>query len=358
MSSEEQSQLLEHAPNLQTSTFTPENYMIKYTRQPIKKTVEFDYLSPEEQKAVELDYYKAYDVNDGIRTAAALGGFITFFILFIIYKTKCKSKRKYLSVSETLPFDDFTSKDARTSLDVSNIFSNSSSIKGSNLLLNPPEGLQSPTSHQHRTSNFSQSSGEGMQNHEQAGSCYSCECSSAAEASGGSVREHQLRVMSPTDSIEIFNADGRHSRRLVPVEFNAQNTSFLQEANINIQVIQPTPNVTPRGSIRMDSTEESCDENSPTHDIRMIIPLLTPLKSSRLLVHQTGRRRSESPHSGQNRVSFDRQSIGSDSVFLEDLCYEMPSVSGQKPEKRTRSDSKSSRSSSKKKKKSSEETYC
>lgn len=342
-----------------------------YHSQSMKKAAHFDSLSPEEQRAVERDYYKVYDVNIGIRTAAALGGFITLFMLYLIYKTKCRAKKDYLSISETFPFDDFPSKEGRTSQDVSNMFSNSSSMKGSNMLINPPEGFQSPTSlcgssQPTRTPRVSQSSYEGGSYNViclgDIGATYDC----SSGVAGTSSRDLQFRVISPTDSLNWHKYDDsrrseRFCQRLKPSRPQAYATNMLQEANINIQVIQPTPNITPRGSLRIDSPD-SANEDDP-NNLHMIIPLLTPLKSSRSSGQQgsatqhSSRRRSESPflENIQHRVSFDGQSVGSDNVFLErnEEC-EMTSVS----QRRDRKLSFERRKHSYKKRKSNEETYC
>lgn len=51
-------------------------------------------LSPESRAKVIDEYYQSYDVMTGLRIAATLGGLITLFTLFLLYKSKCKSYKE------------------------------------------------------------------------------------------------------------------------------------------------------------------------------------------------------------------------------------------------------------------------
>lgn len=51
----------------------------------------YENLTPEERELIKVEYYKAYDHTTGIRTAAALGGIIALFGLFLLYKAKCRA---------------------------------------------------------------------------------------------------------------------------------------------------------------------------------------------------------------------------------------------------------------------------
>ncbi|XP_014239950.1 uncharacterized protein LOC106661208 isoform X2 [Cimex lectularius] len=53
---------------------------------------------PTEKSAeqIRIEFYKTYDVMTGVRIAATLGGFFSLMVLLVVYKTKCKSR----SISE------------------------------------------------------------------------------------------------------------------------------------------------------------------------------------------------------------------------------------------------------------------
>ncbi|CAM1315195.1 Uncharacterised protein r2_g2555 [Pycnogonum litorale] len=343
-----------------------------FVRQPIRRIVEFDSLSSEMQQKAREDYYKSYDVNDGIRTAAALGGFISLFILFIIYKTKCKSKLRYhRNVTETpLIVDECGSKDGRTSQDVSNVFSNSSSTKGSNIILVHSDDFQSPTSQNVKSRNWSQSSCEGggggavinvsampiIVSYNEHHQTTSCDCS-VGGASGFSSAAHRD---SPTDvhhscrtKAENRRNKRRHRRHHHHHHQRTRNDSdsinrqdnLLPETSINIQVIQPTPNITPRGSLRFDDSYDNGggddDDDNPDRrtEMRRIIPLLGPLAAAATSGHRLSICRPKGSRSDSDSSNFsdlcvggaadDNRSISSDSVFynVEDEGCEMSSMS-------------------------------
>ena len=82
------------------------------------------YVSPERARKIEIEqFYRNYDVMDGLVTAIVLGGFFAFVCLLVVYKTKCKpmwkNRRKRLtntpataSMGEMSGLDD--NKDAMT----------------------------------------------------------------------------------------------------------------------------------------------------------------------------------------------------------------------------------------------------
>lgn len=45
-----------------------------------------------EDEIVKIQFYKTYDVMTGVRIAATLGGFFSLMVLLVIYKSKCKSR--------------------------------------------------------------------------------------------------------------------------------------------------------------------------------------------------------------------------------------------------------------------------
>ncbi|XP_021937741.1 uncharacterized protein LOC110838655 isoform X2 [Zootermopsis nevadensis] len=44
------------------------------------------------REQTRLDFYRTYDVMTGVRIAATLGGFFSLMVLLVVYKSKCKSK--------------------------------------------------------------------------------------------------------------------------------------------------------------------------------------------------------------------------------------------------------------------------
>ncbi|XP_076352205.1 uncharacterized protein LOC143247695 [Tachypleus tridentatus] len=48
------------------------------------------YLSPEYKARKADEFYKTYDVMVGVKIAATLGALIALFVLFVLYKSKCK----------------------------------------------------------------------------------------------------------------------------------------------------------------------------------------------------------------------------------------------------------------------------
>ncbi|XP_023318314.1 uncharacterized protein LOC106653034 isoform X5 [Trichogramma pretiosum] len=47
-----------------------------------------------EREQLKIEFYKTYDVMTGIRIAATLGGFFTIMVLLVIYKSRCKANRQ------------------------------------------------------------------------------------------------------------------------------------------------------------------------------------------------------------------------------------------------------------------------
>ncbi|XP_066909818.1 uncharacterized protein [Halyomorpha halys] len=45
-----------------------------------------------QEEYVKIQFYKTYDVMTGVRIAATLGGFFSLMVLLVIYKSKCKSR--------------------------------------------------------------------------------------------------------------------------------------------------------------------------------------------------------------------------------------------------------------------------
>ena len=279
-------------------------------------------LSPDELE--RRQFYNTYNAWTGINIAASLGGFFMLLILLLLYKSKCKRRSKYPPCPSV--------EDGDVSLlepwDVT--FLGGSVADGLSLGSGrQPHSLDSTPAGTVRGSRHSLAGGRGSRQSLAGGrgsrqslvGSRKCVCSAPGSvqrlsrrprlSSGGSSEAgHQLelRVHHPKRRGPPRYAYSFDEKAVVP-------ESWWQRVDIN--VIQPTPSVTPSASLRcLASGGEETDDAPPP----------PPLAVPRL---DLPRPRRGSAVSSSDLTDFDARSIGSDSVFLADddwsSCSETPS---------------------------------
>lgn len=279
-----------------------------------------------EREQLKLEFYKTYDVMTGVRIAATLGGFFSLMVFFVVYKSRCGRGKSISSndiaaaaaeldaISE-LPFDGFYSlTEPRRSVGnmsapaaVRTRFSTSSyvsmndyepkSLPGSVLGFNPGWSdvlTERPTHYHHpavqRTDTYSRGSSflvvPGVR------------LSSTGSSSDSSYYlEHH-------GSVELSLPPAPRPRRCWRRSTIAQEVINFKNEDypIDINVIQPTPDISPCGSERQLYRQRQSSQWS-TCGGRLAAPLATMGHLSASL--------TDYPES-------DIRSIGSDSVFFND----------------------------------------
>nr|XP_053627681.1 serine/arginine repetitive matrix protein 2-like [Cherax quadricarinatus] len=282
-------------------------------------------------KEQELEeFYSTYDVWTGIRTAVTLALFFIFTVTLILYKSKCKPRRKYepypsLEDMPGRPLDycDYwcpsplrcDSDSGIRTLSSLNLFfpsfhrlSHSSisrrvkSLPGSVMRINSSrnssfegDDASQVTGHSVR-SEFLSVPGVRLQSTGSSSDGYSAG-SSTHDLSGEMTAMALLGVpgLGPRGNKPVLQLGG--------MDWDSDHATAEWIQTIDINVIQPTPNISPCGSVRSvsDNTELS----------RLPLP---------------GRVRVASVVS-LDSPEFDNRSIGSDSVFMEDSMGDFSSLS-------------------------------
>ncbi|KAF0308430.1 hypothetical protein FJT64_020322 [Amphibalanus amphitrite] len=268
-------------------------------------------LTPDELE--RRQFYNTYNAWTGINIAASLGGFFMLLILLLLYKSKCKRRSKYPPCPSV--------EDGDVSLlepwDVT--FLGGSVADGLSLGSGRhPHSSDSTPAGTVRGSRHSLAGGRGSRQSLAGGrgsrqslvGSRKCVCSAPGSvqrlprrprlSSGGSSEAgHQLelRVHHPKRRGPPRYAYSFDEKAVVP-------ESWWQRVDIN--VIQPTPSVTPSASLHcLASSDQEADGAAPA----------PPLTVPRL---DLPRPRRGSAVSSSDLTDFDARSIGSDSVFLAD----------------------------------------
>ncbi|XP_075235023.1 uncharacterized protein LOC142332462 [Lycorma delicatula] len=302
-----------------------------------------------EREQIRIEFYKTYDVMTGVRIAATLGGFFGLMVLLVVYKSKCKSRSlsdehleaavaaAVIEEEEELALNALNLYGPRRSLgNMSapsiNNYPRFSSLAGCSLMnpqmrpyyrprarmsISGPASTathrfsicQSPLSRPLTSLPPKRSYPEEEEDEEEDDDDYPC---------------NFLRVPSSR----------RASRRLSSITCSSSDTSYLERRGsavevglppppphrrprldphpnawdfyypIDIQVIQPTPEISPSGS------EGSLYSNNINNSLPggLLVPKMAPLASI--------------SSCGITDISDDAHSIGSDSVFLDDECLD------------------------------------
>ncbi|XP_076068947.1 uncharacterized protein LOC143041107 [Oratosquilla oratoria] len=292
-------------------------------------------------KTRELEeFYASYDVWTGIRIASTLAVFFTFTVTIILYKSKCKKQRKYelypsLEDMQNRPFEGYDhwcvsplSRDDSMKL-------NGEDSLGRYYLTSSTGSAPLPTkrsvgSYTSLNNSFRVKSLPGSVMRINWSRMSSSERDDASQVTGQSIRSAErlqvpgVRLQSTGSSSDGYSAASSHdlcydsSMAYLGVPGVAQRVSkpLLQLGGmdnwdsdhataewiqtIDINVIQPTPNISPCGSVR------SVSDNAGDMP-RLALPARGGRSSSLLSL--------ESP-------DYDSRSIGSDSVFFDDSVQE------------------------------------
>lgn len=201
------------------------------------------------REQLKVEFYKTYDVMTGVRIAATLGGFFSLMVFFVVYKSRCGRGGKSISSSDVaaaaaeldavpeLPFDGFYSLTApRRSL--GNV--------------SAPAAMRSSRAASYACSESSVLWGPPQQQTSARGSFLvvpGVRLSSTGSSSDSSYYlEHH-------GSVELSLPPAPRPRRCwrrstIAATMSAAQEVVCTEGGIDINVIQPTPDVSPCGSER------------------------------------------------------------------------------------------------------------
>ncbi|XP_066940156.1 uncharacterized protein [Macrobrachium rosenbergii] len=290
------------------------------------------------QKELE-EFYSTYDVWTGIRTAITLALFFIFTVTLILYKSKCKPRRKYelYPSLEDMPGRPLDYCDYWCASPVSNETGRKSTVDslGGYCGHRRVESGSAPLPTKRTVGSYS-SLNNSFRVKSLPGSVMRINCSrmssferdDVSQATAHSCRSEFLRVPGvrlqstgsssdgysagssthdlPSDinSVGLLGVPGLGPRGNKPLlqlggmDWDSDHATAEWVQTIDINVIQPTPNISPCGSVR------SVSDNSEL--VRLPLP---------------GRGRVTSVLSIDS-PDYDSRSIGSDSVFLEDSVGE------------------------------------
>ncbi|XP_037803621.1 flocculation protein FLO11-like [Penaeus monodon] len=286
---------------------------------------------------IDFEFYSTYDVWTGIRTAITLALFFIFSVTIILYKSKCKPRRKYelypsLEDMPGRPLDYYdywynspASNDTNQKVNgvdmLGRCYDNGRGETGSAPLPKRSIGSYSSLNNSFRVKslpgsvmriNWSRMSSSERDDVSQTHSCRSeflrvpgvrlQSTGSSSDGYSASSSTHDLPA--EINSVALLGVPGVPPRTGKPLlqlggmDWDSDHATAEWIQTIDINVIQPTPNISPCGSVR------SVSDNS---------------ELSRLPLPGRGRVQSilslDSP-------DFDSRSIGSDSVFMEDSVGE------------------------------------
>ncbi|KAJ8867846.1 hypothetical protein PR048_031651 [Dryococelus australis] len=285
-----------------------------------------------DREQMKLEFYSTYDVMIGVRIAATLGGFFSLMVLLVVYKSKCKSKslsdedltaaaaatavsdeEKDIGFSAPFMFAPETRRGQRQSLGNMSapafVRTRFSSIGGYSTLdaspfLNYQRGKSLP--------------GSALQFPFAVGN-------TSATASSYLAEPEDSFVESPSCYYHRFLTVPQDERRLSSITCSSSDTSYLERRGsavemglpapppkagaaqemwdfyypIDIQIIQPTPEVSPCGSERT-----LYDHPVPEGKMSLGVPRLAPLASI--------------SSCAASLSDYSEHSVGSDSVFMDD----------------------------------------
>ncbi|XP_073999141.1 uncharacterized protein isoform X1 [Rhodnius prolixus] len=312
----------------------------------------------------KLEFYKTYDVMTGVRIAATLGGFFSLMVLLVVYKSKCKSR----SVSEedlaavaaaVVEEEERKETERRLSLYGGGRGQTGTRGRGASLAPGPPFAYHPPlpVGVYTRHHSLTPSPPMAIYNQEEEDDIPEVWRGVPGKRPG---MQHLLRVPSSRRSSRRFSSvtcsscDSSYLERrgsaleighpIPPPFINTSNSDRLDEEPwdyyypIDIQVIQPTPQVSPCSSQATLHGGRGIGEMEIAGDIGWRTPsmplthLTCPVlpRSSGVAPLAAHDPRSEllnlsaSPHfSSPDRQSSPQQtdqerSLGSDSVFLDE----------------------------------------
>ncbi|XP_068236762.1 uncharacterized protein [Palaemon carinicauda] len=245
------------------------------------------------QKELE-EFYSTYDVWTGIRTAVTLALFFIFTVTLILYKSKCKPRRKYelYPSLEDMPGRplDYCDYWCASPVSVKSLPGSVMRINCSRMSSFERDDASQATAHSCR-SEFLRVPGVRLQ-------------STGSSSDGYSAGSSTHDLPSDINSMGLLGVPGLGPRGNKPLlqlggmDWDSDHATAEWVQTIDINVIQPTPNISPCGSVR------SVSDNSEL--VRLPLP---------------GRGRVTSVLSIDS-PDYDSRSIGSDSVFLEDSVGE------------------------------------
>lgn len=208
----------------------------------------YDSLTPEQREVLKEEYYKSYDYMTGLRTAASLGGTILLFSLFVLYKMKCRQgKNQAKGISSTLEGKCLSETDIEKDAGLS------SGNQGVNTVLlmpdKPPNAIVANNFGSRRSSKAALSPDEFPI---PSRTRFNSMTTTPSPSNDGHrfFEDLQSRPVTPLThlpkSMPRFVANDDYEQELCP---KFLRPDFLVEP-IDIHIIQPTPNVSPCGSIR------------------------------------------------------------------------------------------------------------
>ncbi|XP_067000270.2 uncharacterized protein [Anabrus simplex] len=316
----------------------------------------------DEQEQIRIDFYRTYDVMTGVRIAATLGGFFSLMVLLVVYKSKCKSKslsdeQLNAAAAEAVAQEDSQIAAATAAFYSTNVRSTPRRSVGNmsapamvltrgmrQSSLGGYSSLEPPTCFYYQRGKSLPGSalrfhpsGDEFTSHHPDDSCREDE----DEDKGEEDEEEDSVLADPCSYHQYLTVPG-HSRRLSSITCSSSDTSYLERRGsavelglpapppyhargsklgqimpeepwdfyypIDIQVIQPTPEVSPCGSERtlyhhpVERTGSIAESMSSLE-----VPRLAPLATISSCAGSLG-----------DYPDIDMHSVGSDSVFLDD----------------------------------------
>ncbi|XP_054262821.1 uncharacterized protein LOC128986461 isoform X2 [Macrosteles quadrilineatus] len=312
-------------------------------------------VSPREQ--IRIEFYKTYDVMTGVRIAATLGGFFGLMVLLVVYKSKCKSRSLSDEHLEAAVAAAAIEEEEQLALNALNLYGPRRSLGN----MSAPIGRPFPR--------FSSLGGHNMLNTPMR----LCNYGQRARVSVPVV-EHKMPAFVPSPRLTLTSPplkrpypeeeeeeeedddypvnflqvpSRRASRRLSSITCSSADTSYLERRGsavevghppppplrrpplpsdswdfyypIDIQVIQPTPLLSPCAS---DGTlYDHPRVSSPPLSVGLS-PLLLPSSPHRLAPLASISSCQVSSVSAPEAAVSDCHSLGSDSVFLDEECMD------------------------------------